>query len=153
MNLAKHIIDSTQEIFLSMIMLEVQPGEPFQREDSMLTDSISGLVGLAGTTRGLLAIHLSHSAARAVTGAFLGIEVADIDGDVCDAIGELANMLAGSMKTVIDPSGSDIKLSIPSAVYGQEYTVDCLTNATSIAVPFNFSGGAFMVEMQFRQER
>jgi chemotaxis protein CheX len=151
--LAKHIIDATQEIFSSMIMLEIQPGEPFQREDSMLTNSISGLVGMAGSSRGLLAIHLSNSAALAITGAFLGMEPESIDGDVCDAVGELANMLAGNIKTVIDPSGSDIKLSIPSAVYGEEYTVDCLTNAQSITVPFTFSGCSFMVEMQVRQEQ
>ena len=146
------IIEATQEIFSSMIMLEVVPGEPFRRRDSTLTNSISGLVGLAGSTKGLLAIHLSKPAALAVTTAFLGMDVEEINEDVCDAIGELANMLAGNMKTAIDPKGSEVKLSMPSAVHGEEYTVDCLADAESITVPFTFNGDDFMVEVQIRLE-
>ncbi len=44
MDYAQHISESTQEIFSSMIMLEVKPGEPFDRNKSMLKDSISGII-------------------------------------------------------------------------------------------------------------
>ncbi len=152
MEKTQHIIEATQEIFSSMIMLEVSPGEPFVRRNEMLTGSISGLVGLAGTTKGMLAIHLTKPAALAVTGAFLGMEVNEIDEDVCDAIGELANMLAGSMKAAIDPKGSGVKLSMPSAIHGQEYAIDCLARAESVTVPFTFNGVSFMVELQIRQD-
>ena len=37
---AEHIIASTQEIFSSMIMLDVTPGEPFKRKNEMLQNSI-----------------------------------------------------------------------------------------------------------------
>lgn len=149
---AQHIIESTQEIFSSMVMLEVAPGEPFVRIDEKLTNSISGIVGLAGTTKGMLAIHMSNDAALAVTTAFLGMEVSEIDEDVRDAIGELANMLAGSLKSVLDPGGGDIKLSMPSAVYGEEYSIDCLAQAQAATVPFSFDGMNFMVELQLRKD-
>ncbi|NOQ51570.1 MAG: chemotaxis protein CheX, partial [Desulfuromonadaceae bacterium] len=41
MDHAQQIINSTQEIFSSMIMLDVTPGEPFSREREILLDSIS----------------------------------------------------------------------------------------------------------------
>ena len=146
------IIDSTQEIFSTMIMLEVTPGEAFNRGDQMLTNSISGLVGLAGSIKGMVAVHLPNPAAKAVTKAFLGIEVEKIDDDVRDAIGELANMLAGSIKSALDPKGSDIKLSMPSAVYGEEYSVDCLAKAKRFTVPFGLGEDTFLVELQLRQD-
>lgn len=149
---AQHIIESTQEIFSSMVMLEVTPGEPFIRIDEKLVNSISGIVGLAGTTKGMLAIHMSNDAALAVTTAFLGMEVSEIDEDVRDAIGELANMLAGSLKSILDPNGGDIKLSMPSAVYGEEYSIDCLAQAQAATVPFSFDGMNFMVELQLRKD-
>jgi chemotaxis protein CheX len=37
---------------------------------------------------------------------------------------------------------------MPSAIHGEEYAVDCLTNAESIAVPFTFNDHTFMVELQ-----
>ena len=150
---AQHIIESTQEIFSSMIMLEVAAGEPFIRNNEMLQNSISGIIGLAGATKGLLAIHLSNDAALAVTTAFLGMDVGEIDEDVRDAVGELANMLGGSLKAVLDPNGSEVQLSMPSAVHGEEYSVDCLANAATVSVPFSFENHKFTVELQLRQEK
>ncbi len=134
-----------------MVMLDVSSGEPFKRDDSKLINSISGIIGLAGAVKGMLAIHLPNEAAMAVTTAFLGMDVEEIDEDVCDAIGELANMLGGSMKSILDPSGSEIQLSMPSAIHGEEYAVDCLTDSESVTVPFEFNGQTFMVELQLSQ--
>lgn len=150
---AQHIIESTQEIFSSMIMLDIAPGEPFKRNDDCLRNSISGIIGLAGTTKGLLAIHLSNDAALAVTTAFLGMDVDQINEDVRDAVGELANMLGGSLKAVLDPNGSDIQLSMPSAIHGEEYSVDCLANASTVSVPFKVEDHRFTVELQIRQQQ
>jgi len=145
---AQDIADATQEIFSSMVMLDVTPGEPFIRADSTLISSISGIIGLAGTIKGMLAIHLPEKAALAITTAFLGMDAEEIDEDVCDAIGELANMLGGSMKAILDPNGSKVQLSMPSAIHGEEYAVDCLADAESVTVPFAFNGQTFMVELQ-----
>ena len=152
MEYAHDIIDSTRDIFSSMIMLDVAPGEPFKRSDEKLFNSITGIIGLAGNTKGMLAIHMTNQAALAVTTAFLGMDVEEIDEDVRDAIGELANMLAGSIKSILDPGGSDIKLSMPSAIYGEDYTIDCLADAQSVTVPFTFDGYGFMVELQLRKD-
>ncbi|MBN1956639.1 MAG: chemotaxis protein CheX [Desulfuromonadales bacterium] len=152
MDHAQHIIESTQEIFSSMIMLDVTPGEPFKRNNEALTNSISGIIGMAGATKGLLAIHLPEKSALAVTTAFLGMDVDSIDEDVRDAVGELANMLGGSLKAVLDPNGSEIQLSMPSAIHGEEYSVDCLAGAKTITVPFQFDDHSFTVELQLRQE-
>lgn len=147
MNHAEQIAEATREIFSSMIMLEVTPKEATKRTDPAFTNSISGMVGLAGTVKGNLSIHLPAPVATAVTTAFLGMEVKNIDDDVCDAIGELANMLAGAVKTAIDPSGSDIKLSMPSTVYGDSYNLDCIDCGINVLVPFELDGAEFSVEL------
>ncbi len=151
MKYAQDIADATQDIFSSMVMLDVTPEEPFKRVDSQLVNSISGIIGLAGTTKGMLAIHLPDKAALAITTAFLGMDVEEIDEDVCDAVGELANMLGGSMKTILDPGGSDVQLSMPSTIHGEEYAIDCLADAELVTVPFSFNGQTFMVELQISQ--
>ncbi len=147
MNHAEQIAEATREIFSSMIMLEVTPKQAIERTDSTFTNSISGMVGLAGSVKGNLSIHMPESVATAVTTAFLGMEVESIDEDVCDAIGELANMLAGAVKTAIDPSGSEIKLSMPSTVYGEEYRLDCQKCGVNVLVPFDLDGAEFSVEL------
>lgn len=148
MKYVQDISACTQEIFSTMIMLEVTQGEAFRRTDSNLKNSVSGIVGLAGETKGMLSIHLPEKAALAVTTAFLGMEVEEVDEDVCDAIGELANMLGGSLKAAIDPGGSKVQLSMPSTIHGEEYTIDCLADAELISVPFKFAEHEFLVELQ-----
>lgn len=151
MKYAQDIAAATQEIFSSMVMLDVTPGEPFKRSDSQLVNSISGIIGLTGSTKGMLAIHLPDKVALAITTAFLGMDVEEIDEDVCDAVGELANMLGGSIKATLDPEGSKVQLSMPSAIHGEEYAVDCLAEAELVTVPFAFNGQTFMVELQISE--
>ncbi len=148
MNHAEEIADATREIFSSMIMLEVTAKEATKRTSPEFTNSITGMVGLAGTSKGNLLIHLPAQVATAVTTAFLGMDVDSIDDDVCDAVGELANMLAGAVKTALDPSGSDIKLSMPSTVYGDAYNLDCQNCGINVLVPFDLDGAEFSVELQ-----
>jgi chemotaxis protein CheX len=131
-----------------MIMLEVTPGDPYKRMDLSLKNSISGIIGMAGSIKGLLAIHLPNQTALEVTTAFLGMDVENIDDDVRDAIGELANMLGGSLKSALDPKGSDIKLSMPSTICGEEYSIESISNADVVTVPFELEGNTFLIEFQ-----
>ncbi|HEY5672096.1 MAG TPA: chemotaxis protein CheX [Malonomonas sp.] len=152
MEYAQHLITATQEIFSSMIMLDVAAGEPFKRSKETLKNSVSGIIGLTGTSKALLSIHLPNTMAIDVTTAFLGMEVQEVDEDVRDAIGELANMLGGNLKTALDPAGSNVQLSMPSVVYGEEYAIDSLADAITVTVPFDLDGKTFLVELQLRKE-
>ncbi|MCF6178185.1 MAG: chemotaxis protein CheX [Geopsychrobacter sp.] len=152
MNLIQTIIDSTTEIFSNMVMLGITAGLPFERKDEPFNDWISGIIYLEGKHKGSLAIHLPCQTATLVTGSYLDLEIEEIDDDACDAVGELANMLAGNLKSVLDPGGSDVQLSLPSLLFGEEYIVDRLPNTTKITVPFYLDDGDFLVELQLRTE-
>lgn len=152
MDLAQTIVDATQEIFSNMVMLGTTAGTPFERCAAPLIDSVSGTISLEGKVKGLLAIHLPRQAALVVAGSFLDLEIEEIDDDVCDAVGELANMLAGNLKAALDPSGSAVQLSMPSFLSGEEYLVERLPNSGSITVPFYLDDGDFLVELQLQTE-
>lgn len=142
------VIDATQEVFETMIMLEVSEQSPLPILVSNFTDSVSGMVGLAGTVRGMVAVHANEEVAIAITERFLGLEVDSFSEDVTDAFGELANMLAGSIKMVLDESGRDIILSVPSYVYGADYQIDCVADSNWVVIPFESDDGEFLVELQ-----
>jgi chemotaxis protein CheX len=145
-DLAKCISDATQEIFQSMLMAEARPSTPLPTRSNVLKDSVSGLVGLAGNYRGILAIHVPNAVAMSITSKFLFMDVEEINDDVKDAIGELANMLAGSVKSMLTETGTGLKLAIPSAISGTEYEVECLADSDGAIVPFNIDEGEFLVE-------
>lgn len=143
------IINATREIFETMVMKEVLPGDALSEPIKSFRNSISGIVGLAGTYQGMLAIHASEGVALEITKDFLGLESEEIDDEVKDAIGELANMIAGSVKPELSPNGKDIQLSIPSVIYG-DYTLNYFTNAEWSVIPFRTNSGDFFVELEIK---
>lgn len=151
MDLSEKLIESAKEIFSAMVMMEITVAGELLTETMVFADSISGVVGLAGKYQGVLAIHLPNSVAMAITGSFLGMEIEEINEDVEDAVGELANMLAGGIKTVLSDKGKDIALSIPTIISGREYDFQSTKEAESFIIPFSSSSGEFMIELQLNR--
>ena len=83
------------------------PGEP-------LTVDVSALVSVTGAWQGHVVVSCSHPASRLAAGELLGVEVDDVtDADIADALGELANIIGGNVKSLLpEPCG----LSLPRVV-------------------------------------
>lgn len=145
------LIESTIEIFTGMVMMDVTvAGEPLKTMGS-LKKSITGMVGLAGTHKGVLAVHFPKQVALAVTSSFLGMDVEEINEDVQDAIGEIANMLGGNLKTILSDRGKDINLSLPSTIYGDEYAFSSQAEVDQVILPFQAPAGIFYVEVELER--
>ena len=151
MDLEGKIIESTKEIFSAMIMMDISVAETVAREGNSLENSISGIIGLAGLHKGVLAIHLPNVVAMAITGNFLGMEVEEVNEDVEDAVGELANMLGGNVKTILSERGRDIELSMPTTITGTHYDFQTSKNAERYVIGFVCDAGNFMVELQLEK--
>ncbi len=152
MDWEQHVIDATTEVFSTMLMMEVTPELPRLETIEPFDHSITGMVGMAGQYKGMLAIHACDQVAMAITSNFLGLEVDSLNDDVKDAFGELANMLAGSIKAYLSDNSRDIQLSIPSAVCGQNYSIDFHPHRRSTMVPFTSAEGTFLVELQLEHQ-
>jgi chemotaxis protein CheX len=145
------IIESVVEIFTGMVMMEISvAGEPVTNL-GRLQQSITGMVGLAGTHKGVLAVHFPNQVAMDVTGSFLGMEVDEINADVQDAVGEIANMLGGNLKTILSDRGKDIQLSLPSTISGDEYSFSSQAEVDQIILPFKAPAGIFYVEVELER--
>ena len=149
MDFAQAIIEATSDVFDTMVMLEAAPGTQAADKTTAFNDAISGILGFSGDIKGMLRINCPNQVAMAITGSLLGMEVEEIDDDVRDAIGEIANMIAGGLKIYFARHNHSIELSIPTAIGGQSYTVHSLANAEWVAVPFTLATGVMLVELQF----
>jgi chemotaxis protein CheX len=105
-----------------------------QLEDSEKGQGLSAIVGLGGTISGYLALHIMPEDACMLAGNMLGAAYAQVDSIVCDAIGELVNMLAGSLKKFSCRNGELFKISIPTIVLGSDYSTHAPKDAERILV-------------------
>ncbi len=152
MVIRKKIIEFTREIFTDMVMMDISVTDNQLTEISHLENSISGVIGLAGKYKGVLAIHIPVSLACAITTNFLGMDVREINEDVEDAVGELANMLGGNVKTILAENGNDIALSLPTTISGKEYDFQTQKSVERILVQFAADNSEFIVELQLEKE-
>lgn len=150
MEIKEKIIESAQEIFSSMIMMEIAETDDSGATGS-LKNSISGIIGLAGTHKGVLAIHLPNTVAMAITSSFLGMEVDEVGEDVEDAVGEVANMLGGNLKTILSERGRDIELSLPSTISGKDYEFQPTKDAEILKIYLACEAGKFSIELQLER--
>jgi len=99
--------------------------------------------------RGMVAVHLPEKVARQITENFLGMEVDGLDDDVKDAMGEVANMVAGGIKIFFTDKGIQAELAIPTTVIGKSFKTSGLSKAEKVIVPFRCDPGIFWVELKY----
>jgi chemotaxis protein CheX len=150
--LAKYVIDATQEVFSTMIMMDAADDYPLQEPINRFQCSITGMVGFAGTYSGVISIHCPVSLALRITSSMLGMECDEVNEDLNDAIGEIANMLGGSVKQVLSKGGLDVKLSIPTVISGEDYTVNSLSDMDCVVIPFKIDDDRFLVGLTLKKE-
>jgi len=107
------------EVFETMIFMDVREspnGKALPAGNTLL-----GSITFTGDVEGCLGICCSVPCARAIAQNMLGLTQTDelSESDITDAIGEVANMVMGSVKTRIQESVGTLNVSIPTVVTGQ----------------------------------
>lgn len=146
--LTKSLVRDVRDVFINMVGVEDLMHLPIQIDvTTHFKDCITAMVGLAGTYNGLVSVHVPWQLATSFTSLMLGMEVTEINEDVNDAMGEIANMVAGSFKQHLSKGGSDIKLSTPSVVNGSDYVVSAGAGLENITIKFASDDEWFMVSI------
>lgn len=149
LDLFDEIVEGTKEVFSTMLMVELEEGTAVYENKAVFSSNLTSMIGLGGGIRGMLAVHCPEVVAKKITSGFLGMEVEELDDDVKDAIGEIANMVAGALKISFQKCDINIQLAIPTAVIGTSYKTSGFSGAYCISVPFAMDGETFWIEMKY----
>ncbi len=145
----RYITEATLEVFATMIFIDIIPGEPLKGQNDGIDSNLTSMIGLAGDLQGVLAVHCPETAALGITGAMLGMDVATIDDDVRDAIGEIANMVAGGLKVSLAENDIATELAIPTTVLGKAVRTSGQAGVSRFIVPFATPVGDFGIELKY----
>ncbi len=142
-------VESIRNVFSTMVGLETKVGEAVLKTSvpTPLYD-VSGIVGFSGEVSGSVAISFKRDVAQAIIETFCG-EMFDIDSDdFADAVGELANMVAGNAKKDF---GLDANISIPSVIIGPGHSVARLSDVPCLILPCQTDAGEYSVEINIKE--
>jgi chemotaxis protein CheX len=116
-------------------------------DQAELVTGLSAIVGFGGNISGFLALHSKPEDACEIAGGMLGMRFSGVDDIVCDAMGEVVNMLAGSLKKYSSTNGELFKISIPSIVWGSSYSTCAPRNSEQILIGVKSFDSLFTVQL------
>ncbi len=138
-------ITAVREVFGTMVRIEVKTGKPYVKTEPGTTADVSGIIGLSGHASGCVVLSFPSAVACRAASAFAGTKLDESHPDFADAIGELANMVAGSAKKDIE--GLNISVSLPSVVIGLGHVIPRSRATPRIVIPCECALGQFTVEV------
>src|SRR3954466_13194080 len=106
-------LNSVRSVFGTMANVEVTIDRPYVKTDDTTTFDVSGIIGFSGAVVGSVTLSFGADAARKLVAAFAGAALDPASPDFADAVGELANMVAGSAKTSLGPGAS---ITVPTVI-------------------------------------
>jgi chemotaxis protein CheX len=114
------LLESAREVFETMVFMALE--ESGGEGASISEPALLGTITFKGRLEGCLSICCGETGAHAIAASMLGMDPSDGLGsnDICDAVGEIANMVLGAVKARIQDSVGGIEVSIPSVVRGRE---------------------------------
>jgi len=138
--LARHMVEIAKRCFWKDDSNStIHMGNPTLRNKEELVDSMSAIIGITGSMSALIYVYCSRDAALQIASVLLGEEISEINEEVLDAIGELANMLGGA-KERLTKAGRQLEFTVPFVIAGDRYTVKRPMNAMGVQIPFLLDG-------------
>ncbi len=128
---------ATADVFSTMLGMELQAEAPRQDPDfPTINDGVMALVGMAGSWTGAGVICCTAAFACQLCNQFIGTAAANVDEEVLDAVGEVANMIIGNFKTSVEEHLGALGLSVPTVIYGRNFTSRSIGQNHWTVLPF-----------------
>ncbi len=146
-DLLSNLMTSTEEVFETMVFKPLVRMPPVDTDADRRGANVVATVAFAGHRRGLVCIHSSVDAARNIAGAMLGMAQEEITSEIPDAMGEVANMVAGTFRNklaAIEPASA---IAVPTVTIGSDFSTTYLSAVRRARCPFEMEGQPISVEL------
>ncbi|TWT47418.1 chemotaxis protein CheX [Botrimarina hoheduenensis] len=133
--------------FSTMLATNAKRGELSVGDPKIRQFPVSGVIGLSGGASGMVVINLSKEVAVRAASAMLMEEKTEIDDEVLDAVGELANVIAGQAKTEL--AEYNLSVGLPNVITGEGHEIRFPSATPPLAVAFQTEMGPLRLEVGF----
>ncbi len=153
--LSEAMLAGATEVFETMIFMDIR--ESLERDSHPKGDTLLGSITFTGDIEWCLGICCSVPCAKGIAQNMLGLTQADELGEaeITDAIGEVVNMVMGSVKSRIQERVGNLNVSIPTVTSGRalDNSIGDRANPTSrILTKLNVADEyAAELSLQYRQ--
>lgn len=141
------VIVATQSVFEMMLGCTTKRTGLRLKQAPEPQPEVSCVIGISGRAAGTIIVGLPREVACSVLERMLGTVTEEITDEVCDAIGELTNMIAGAAKAKL--AKYELSISLPSVVTGDGYLMHYPKSICPFEILFDSDIGPFTIEVAF----
>lgn len=146
--LTENLVSAASEVFEMMIGHTIEPHPESPHEPPANWGShVAASVSFAGHRSGLVCIHTSLPAANTIAAAMLGMDTSDVNGEMPDAMGEVANLVAGSFRTKLATHEPASAIAIPTVTVGTDFLTRMPSDAMRVYYPFKMGDEPLFFEL------
>lgn len=142
-------IDATLCVLKTMASTEAEVGKPYIKKDTTAMGDVTSLIGLSGQINGSVSVSFTTESILCVVSRMFGEEMTELNDEVKDAVGEIANMISGQARQKIETMGHSLKAAIPSVIVGTKHSIAHASSYPVVAIPFSTVDGNFTIEVCF----
>lgn len=141
------VISATRSVFEMMLGCTPTRTGLYLKQEGAPYHEVSAVIGVSGRATGTIVVSLSTKAACSVLERMVGIEATEINREVCDAVGELTNMIAGAAKAQL--AAHQLSISLPNVLSGKGHVVHFPSEVQPIVIMFDSEIGPLVIEVGF----
>lgn len=146
-------VESVTELFRTMLNAKVTRGTVHVSNGIGEPRNVIALIGITGSVRGTVALHLPVNTALKMVNILLGTDHTTIDQTVADGVSEVVNIIAGGAKAKFPQANEKpLKLSLPTLVRGNNVEIDYPSKSVWLDVPFSSDLGPFSLRVTFEED-
>lgn len=155
MKLFDLVPQSTREVFETMSFLDLVEEPALDDYAKIPGIEITAMICLGGEISGMLALHCSKDFARTCSNLISGTEMEWSDEHLRDTIGELANMIAGTLKRHLSTAIDLFDIALPGIIFSSGHNL-CFSgpreNFPCRVIPFTTENQQrFFVEIHYHK--
>jgi chemotaxis protein CheX len=138
---------AAREVFELMLSCQLSL-RPAAETTPDVPPEVTAMVGLAGQLCGVLSVRCDGKAAALMTSKMLGVPLDKAGAEVADALGEIANMVAGNFKNKIAGLSEGCMLSPPTVVTGSDYNLQSIADSPALELRMRFETMPIVISLQ-----
>ena len=145
------LVQHLAEVFSTMLSLPAAPQAETATEEA--GERVTSTVSLVGEkVSGSVYLHVPADFATDIARAMLGLPASEVppDTDVHDVMGEVANMLAGGLKSWLCDLGAACALSTPAVIRGTAFDIVPSEGVARLRLPFACDAHLGVLEMHIK---
>ena len=140
---------AAREVFELMLSSKLTtPDSSAATTSSEKPGDVTSMVGLAGRLCGVLSLNCDHHSAAIMTSKMLGVDPENAGPHLSDAMGEIANMVAGNFKNKVAGLGDGCMLSTPTVITGEDYSLHSLADSPGLELRLLFESRPLTISLQ-----